>query len=302
MAFAHGKIILLGEHAVVYGKPGIAAAISRGVSATAREADADVLELEPWSRRVTPDAASDDPLRRAFAVALRSRSGDEPKLSIRCDVGIPAGAGLGCSAAIGVAVISAIDEALGIRRSRLEVAEAAYVWEQVFHGNPSGIDNTMAAVGGIALYRKGQPLVPIVPKRPLPIVVAYSGESASTKETVASVARQRAKRPEEIDALLDAIESLVVNGRNAIETGDLRALGQLFDMNHMMLGSLMLSTEKLERMVAASRNAGALGAKLTGGGGGGCMIALVPDADAARSVCDALRAEGTDPFTVEAGS
>lgn len=302
MAFAHGKIILLGEHAVVYGKPGIAAAIDRGVSATARVAEADRLWIEPWAREVVPSAEADDPLSRAFAVALRERPAGAPRLAIRCDVGIPAGAGLGCSAAIGVAVISAIDEVLGVERPRAAVAEAAYAWEQVFHGNPSGIDNTMAAVGGIALYRKGQPLEPIVPRRPLPIVVAYSGESASTKETVAEVARQRARRPAEVDALLDAIESVVINGRRAIEDGDLRALGQLFDANHMMLSSLMLSTEKLEHMVAAARAAGALGAKLTGGGGGGCMIALVADRDAAAPVCDALRAEGTDPFVVEAGS
>lgn len=302
MAFAHGKIILLGEHAVVYGKPGLAAAISRGVTATARPADADRLVIAPWGRTIAASDAAEDPLARAFAIALAGRPDGRPPLEVRCEVDLPAGAGLGCSAAIGVAVISSIDDALGIVRDRHDVAEAAYAWEQVFHGNPSGIDNTMAAVGGIALYRKGRPLEPIRPARPLPIVVAHSGESASTKETVASVARQRERRPAEVDALLDAIESVVLNGRHAIESGDLRALGQLFDVNHMMLSSLMLSTDRLEDMIAAARGAGALGAKLTGGGGGGCMIALLPDLDAADAVCAALRREGAEPFTVEAGT
>ncbi len=302
MPFAHGKIILLGEHAVVYGKPGLAAAIDRGVKAEAREAAEDLLFLSPWGRVVRADEGSEDALARAFALALSGRDPARPRLEVHCEVDLPAGAGLGCSAAIGVAVLDAIDHALGRVRDRPALADAALEWERIFHGNPSGIDNTMAAMGGIALYRKGLPLERVLPRRPLPIVVAFSGESSSTKETVASVARQRGQRPAEVDALLDAIESVVMNGKLAIETGDLRTLGKLFDANQMMLSSLMLSTEKLERMIGAARSEGALGAKLTGGGGGGCMIALLPSLEAAEPVVQALRAEGCEPFVVEAGA
>ncbi|MBW2190251.1 MAG: hydroxymethylglutaryl-CoA reductase, partial [Deltaproteobacteria bacterium] len=90
-----------------------------------------------------------------------------------------AGAGLGCSAAIGVAVLDAIDEALGIERTRLELAAAALSWERVFHGNPSGIDNTMSAVGGVALYRRDEALRPLHSNKPLHLVIGYSGESSS---------------------------------------------------------------------------------------------------------------------------
>jgi mevalonate kinase len=305
MAFARGKIILLGEHAVVYGHPAIASAIDRGVHAQATVTDGDVdrLSIAPWGQDVGPSAdESAEALCRAFHVALDGRAKDRPRLLVTCDVGLPSGAGLGCSAALGVAVIDAIDEVLGTPRSREALAEAAFAWEQVFHGNPSGIDNTVAALGGIVSFRRSAQLETVRPRRPLPMVVAYSGESSSTKVTVASVARQRERRPAEIDALFEAIASIVDNGRLAIEAGDLRGLGKLFDANHMLLSSMMLSTERLERLCGAARGAGALGTKLTGGGGGGCMIALVTDREASLPVLAAIRAEGADPFYVEAGT
>ena len=301
MAFANGKIILLGEHAVVYGHPAIAAAIPRGVEANAAPAARDLLVIEPWSMAFHPNHDG-EPLERAFAVALDGRAADRPRLEVRCDVRLPSGAGLGCSASLGVAVIAAIDEALGTPRAREVVGKAAFAWEQVFHGNPSGVDNTIAALGGVAYFRRGQPLQAIHPRNPIPLVVAFSGESSSTKETVASVARQRDRRPAEIDALFEAITSLVDNGRLAIEAGDVVGLGKLFDANQMLLASLMLSTERLERLCGAARAAGALGAKLTGGGGGGSMIALVRDAEASAPVLEALTREGVEPFYVEAGA
>lgn len=301
MAFARGKIILLGEHSVVYGHPAIAAAIDRGVHATATRSEEDRVFVSPWNRMVTPNAESEDALDRAVAVAFTGRDPNRPKLRVDATVELPAGAGLGCSAALGVAVIDAIDRACGTERSREALAEASFDWEKVFHGNPSGIDNTVAALGGVVVYRRGAPLDPVRPKIPLPIVVAYSGESASTHSTVASVAHQRERRPAEVDELFEAIASVVRNGRIAIERGDLEALGQLFDMNHMMLSSLMLSTDRLETLCSAAREAGALGAKLTGGGGGGCMIALAESAEAAEPILEALRREDAEPFLVEAG-
>lgn len=302
LAFARGKIILLGEHAVVYGHPAIAAAIDVGVTATAAPAESDELFVPTWSKSIRPDATSEDALERAVAVAFSERPASRPRLRVTADVGLPAGAGLGCSAALGVAVLAAIDDALGTPRSPESLAEASFAWEKVFHGNPSGIDNTVAALGGIVVFRRGDPLERILPKRPIPLVVAFSGESCSTQITVASVARQRERKPTEVNECFDAIASVVRNGRIAIGEGDLVGLGQLFDVNHMLLSSLMLSTAKLEALCAVSRSAGALGAKLTGGGGGGCMIALAKGRDEAGPILEALRAEGVSPFYVEAGA
>ncbi len=195
-----------------------------------------------------------------------------------------------------MAVLDAIDERLSIKRSRTELAEAALVWERIFHGNPSGIDNAMSAVGGVALYRKGEPLQPLRSNKPLHLVIGYSGASSSTKEMVASVARQLEEDPKRVNKAFEAIDVLVRNAKLAIEAGDHIALGQLLDLNHTILSSLMLCTSKLDEMCQAARAAGALGAKMTGAGGGGCMFALAAKHDQALRLCEVL---GPDSFVAE---
>ena len=295
MGFGRGKVILLGEHAVVHGYPAIAVGIEKGAHAEAVPAERDLLLLDPWDLALAPDPEGGEPLQRAFAAVLR-RYDDRPPLEVRVTAELPAGAGLGCSAAIGVAVIDAIDGVLRITRSRAELGEAALVWEEVFHGNPSGIDNAMSAVGGVALFVRGKPLRPIHSKKPLCLVVGFSGESSSTREMVASVQRQLERDPERVGKTFAAIETLVRNATLAIEGGDLIALGQLLDLNHRLLSSLMLSTTKIEAMCQIARDAGALGAKITGAGGGGCMFALAPDLDTADRIREAL---GREAFVAE---
>jgi mevalonate kinase len=295
MGFGRGKVILLGEHAVVHGWPAIAVGIERGVTAEAVTAERDLLRLSPWDLALGPDAEGDEPLERAFAAALAVYP-SRPALEVSAKVDLPAGAGLGCSAAIGVAVLDAIDEALGIERSRTDLAKAALAWEKVFHGNPSGIDNTMSAIGGVALYRKGDELRSLHSNKPLHLVVGYSGEPSSTKEMVASVGRQLENDRERVNKAFEGIEVLVRNAKLAIEAGDLVALGQLLDLNHTILSSLMLCTTKLEDMCQAARRAGALGAKMTGAGGGGCMFALAPKRDEALRLRDVL---GEGSFVAE---
>jgi mevalonate kinase len=280
MGFGRGKVILLGEHAVVHGCPAIAVGIEQGVAADAAPAERDLLRLSPWNLALVPDARGNEPLERAFAAALALYPA-RPSLEVNAQVDLPAGAGLGCSAAIGVAVLDAIDETLGIERSRTDLAAAALAWEKVFHGNPSGIDNTMSAVGGVALYRKNDVLQPLHSNKPLHLVIGYSGEPSSTKEMVASVGRQLENDPKRVIKAFEGIEVLVRNAKLAIEAGDHIALGQLLDLNHTILSSLMLCTTKLDDMCQAARQAGALGAKMTGAGGGGCMFALAPKRDEA---------------------
>ena len=294
MGFGRGKVILFGEHAVVHGYPAIAAGIERGVTAEAHSAETDLLRLSPWNLDVLPKPEG-EPLERAFAVALSGYS-ERPPIEVRAEVGLPSGAGVGCSAAIGVAVLDAIDQALGRDRSRAALGEAAYAWEQVFHGNPSGVDNTMSALGGVALYRRGEPLESLHSNKPIYLAVGYSGQSPSTKEMVASVARQLKEDPPRVTQAFEAIETLVRNARLAIQAGDHVALGQLLDLNHTLLNSLMLCTTRLDDMCQRARSSGALGAKMTGGGGGGCMIALAPKHADAERICDEL---GEGSFVAE---
>ncbi len=288
MAFGRGKVILLGEHGVVYGHPALAAGLGVGVHATARvsESQDDVIVARPWG--VTARVGSDEPLALGLQAILEGMPSDRQSVHVEVDVDLPGGAGLGCSAAIGVAVTGALDALFSIERTDEERGDYSLRWERVFHGNPSGVDNAMAAVGGVALFRRGQPLQTVRAKKPLPLVIAHSGESSSTKEIVAMVARQREAETQRVDEAFEAIAALVNNAKLAVEAGDLKALGQLFDLNQMLLAGLMLSTEKIEELCRVAREEGALGAKLTGAGAGGCMIALAKDEADAERIREAL--------------
>ena len=298
MGFGRGKVILLGEHAVVHGYPAIAAGIERGVTATARPGTEDELYIAPWELTVTPNDERQELLGRAFSVALGAYP-ERPPFQVEMQVDLPAGAGVGCSAAMGVALFDSIDESLGVRRSRADLGALALQWEKVFHGDPSGIDNTMSALGGVALYRKGSTIRAIRGKAPLRLIVGYSGEPSSTKAMVSSVARQVESDPGRMRKDFEAIEVLVRNATLAIESDDTVALGQLLDLNHAILSSWMLCTTKLDEMCQTARREGALGAKVTGAGGGGCMIALVKGDGEAERVRLAL---GSEAFVAEVGA
>lgn len=281
---ARGKAILFGEHAVVYGIPAIAVGLDRGATAEAvLEGAASTLEL--WvdgagkhptgGRRAAAGDGSE--LGRALAEVLRA-CGAEASVRIQARTDLPAAAGLGCSAALGVALVRALDALAGRdQEPAAAVAERALAWERVFHGNPSGVDTAVAAHGGCLLYQKveaGPLLKPIKLAAPLLLAVGHSGTASSTKAMVEEVARLRERSREMVERSFDAIRILVQNARLALEAGDARAVGQLMDLNQMLLGGLLLSTEPIETMCRLAREAGALGAKLTGAGGGGCVIAL----------------------------
>jgi len=277
MAFGRGKVILLGEHGVVYGHPAVAAGLDRGVRAQAAPGPEDRMLIEAWELSVKPSAEAEPALARAFAGALLGLPAGRPALEVRCDVELPAGAGLGCSAALGVAVIGAIDEALDIQRDPASLQARSLEWERIFHGDPSGIDNAVAATGGVIRFSKDEGTRALPIARPLHLVIAHSGETSSTSEMVSAVARQRDRNPTRVDKVFQGISALVLNAERAIADGDHRKLGQLLDLNHALLASLMLSTPHLEALVSRARAEGARGAKLTGAGGGGCMLALVDE-------------------------
>lgn len=274
-ATACGKVILFGEHAVVYGVAALAAGVSRGARAEvvlAGSGRASVLRL--GEREITAGTGVDD-LTRAFEALLGA---DAPAVEITAMSELPPGGGLGSSAALGVAIARAI-EALSTRseaEQRERAFERAMAWERVFHGNPSGIDSYAAAHGGIFRFVRGEGAIPIVPAEDLWLCVGLSGQSASTRAMVEGVARLFERKPAVKQRTLEACASLVRNATLALEAGDLAGIGRLMDLNQMVLAGLFLSTEALEHLCALARQAGALGAKLTGSGGGGSVIALVP--------------------------
>jgi mevalonate kinase len=198
--------------------------------------------------------------------------------------------GLGASAAIAVAVARAVLELKGEQAGLDRVVEVAMAWERVFHGNPSGVDAWAAAHGGCVLFTKGSGIKPIHVARRMPLAIAVAGPPASTKVMVEGLARLRDRKPEMVEKSLAGIESLVRNAALCIDAGDLIGLGKLLDLNQMLLSGLFLSTEEIENACAWAREAGALGAKLTGSGGGGCVIALAEETT--DPILSAWRAHG----------
>jgi mevalonate kinase len=289
---AWGKVILLGEHAVVYGAPALAVGIDRGALAWANPAGDGPCRLEVlgWEVSVTEEDVGHD-LGRAYRAVLdahRARGAEARGLLVRARADLPPGGGLGCSAALGVAIARAIapsedDDVIG---------ELAMAWERVFHGSPSGVDAAVASRGGCILFEKGLGIDVVKPKSGLFLCVGNTGVASSTRTMVEAVARLRERRPEVVAKSFAGITSLVRNARLAVEAGDRLGLGKLMDLNQMLLSGLFVSTEEIERMCALARTAGALGAKLTGAGGGGSVVALVSGNAAAERVLAAWGVEG----------
>lgn len=288
MARANGKVILLGEHAVVYGVPAIAAGIERGVEA--RATPAEVASLRIAERSALPDDGSD--LGRAFGALLSALSA--MPVAVEADLELPPGSGLGASAALGVAISRAVLHALGREPEPELVLRAAAAWEGIYHGNPSGIDTAAAATVGCIWYDKQNGPVPLQLGRQLSLAIALAGPPASTKSMVDAVARLRVRRPDVVDKALEGIRALVQNAKLCLEAGDAPGLGALMNYNQMLLAGLFVSSEGIERCCGLARDAGALGAKLTGAGGGGAVVALC-ESDP-EPVLTAWRAAGVTCF------
>jgi len=310
-AHAFGKVILLGEHAVVYGVPAIAVGISRGAMArvTPSKEGPSVLRLEGLPIDLRADDDERD-LARSFRAVLEASSVRAPCL-VEARADLPPGGGLGCSAALGVAIARALDP----KADAQLVAERAMGWERVFHGNPSGIDTAVSAQGGCLFFERGRGfervLLPAIGPAvgaegsgaasagKLLLCVGHTGTVSSTKSMVEGLARLRERRGPIVEKSFDAIRALVRNARLAIEAGDVKALGQLMDLNQMLLSGLFLSTQEIERLCGRAREVGALGAKLTGAGGGGCVVALVEDENVAERVLRSWKDDGFDGFLAE---
>lgn len=309
MTVGHGKVILMGEHAVVFGHPAIAVAIEQAaqVSWEPSETGTTTLLITPGDTRVDtgPTPSPDHPLLKDALKLARSMYPDARELSLHARMSIPKGAGVGSSAALGVGILRAMDAARGASCSDSELFARSFAWEAVFHGTPGGIDNYMATHGGLVLFRRAYPLcegVPIwqqitaprvVPCKPLRLLVADSGSRPPAIEMILGVGALRKRNPRLVNGTFEAIALVVMNAKLAIEEGKLERLGQLLDTVHMLLARLLLVSERVEQMVQAARFAGALGAKMTGAGGGGCMIALVDSDERAAAVTAALAPFGT---------
>ncbi|MFQ5419988.1 MAG: mevalonate kinase [Anaerolineae bacterium] len=286
-ATAPGKIILFGEHAVVYGRPAIAAPVSQ-VRATAVVTASNL----PGVHLVAPDLGIRTLLDEADeedAIAAVVRQVQTavnlprfPDMTVTVTSQIPIASGLGSGAAITAAAVRALMAFLGMAHIATPawVSALTYEVEKIHHGTPSGIDDTVVAYEQPVYFVRQQPqsrIEPFAVARPLSLLVADTGVRSSTKEVVLDVRRQWQAEPVRFETLFDGCGRLADAARQAIEAGEQAALGQMMNENHALLQEMTVSSPELDGLVTAARRAGALGAKLRGGGGGGNLIALVSD-------------------------
>ena len=291
MGTAAGKVILLGEHAAVYGKHALALPIPGAVTATVHESENLTLEVPDWklSREISRDTSGVDAAVRRILENLGVR---QRGFTIRVRSALPRAMGLGSSAAFAVAIVRAFDRLLGLSLDDKRVNEIAFDCEKLAHGNPSGVDNTLATFARPILFRKGDSfqVEELGLERTPPIVIACGHQPGVTHEQVAGVRARYEAQPAAYAAIFEQIDGLSIAGAKALVAGEYAELGQLMNIGQGLLNALGVSTPELERMIEIARQAGAAGAKLTGAGGGGSIVAACPGTE--RAVVTALRSAG----------
>jgi mevalonate kinase len=298
-ASACGKIILLGEHAVVYGRPALAVPLPQ-VRATAEveileqaeegtvRLEAPDVDLSTWLHALQPD----HPLAKiVLLVRQELEIEDHPAVELRVRSSIPVASGLGSGTAVSVAIVRALSKHWGKPLNTEQQSALAYEVEKLHHGTPSGIDNTVVAYEQPVHFIRGEAPEPLSIGTSITLVVGDTGQPSNTSVAVGNVRKAWEADSVRYESLFDRIGEIVDRGRAGIEKGDLPTLGSLMNRNQVLLQEMGVSSSELEILIEAARSSGALGAKLSGAGMGGNMIALV-DAAEAGSIEKALQAAG----------
>lgn len=297
-AKAPGKVILFGEHAVVYGRPAIAVPL---LDVQARAS------LQPAGagqgfRIIAPDLNRDfllgqaepgDPLASIVRLTLQYLQQTAPAATLTVASTIPLGRGLGSGAAISTAVVRALSQFFRQPLPPAQISALVYEVEKLYHGTPSGIDNTVIAFEQPVYFIKGKPIQRLPVGQPFTLVVGDTGLVSPTHKVVGDLRQRWQKEPRRYEGYFDEIGAIARQARIAIEQelSGVGAIGKLMNENQELLETLGVSSPELEELIAAARQAGALGAKLSGAGRGGNMIALTrPEHSAA--VVQALQNAG----------
>lgn len=301
----YGKCIMFNEHFVVYGIPSIVSAIGDATVATAEETESGGTQLID-SRPATPGykeekkEQQEDSLRRilnAMNIPLNKN------LRITLKGNLYAASGVGASAASCTAIARALSQLFDMELDDNRINEIAYEGEKGYHGTPSGVDNTASTYGGMIWFVKGEPSTfdPIKIPHPIEIVMGNTGTVANTKAAVAGVRERKEKNPELYDQLFNQARNVAHDARKALESSELKEVGRLMNVNHQLLQKIEVSNNDLDTLVETARKAGAFGAKMTGGGLGGYMVALTPGQSLQEKVAKAIEKKGFSVLKTKVG-
>ena len=297
IASAPGKVILVGEHFVVENEPAVALALELRAKVLARERKG---EDRYYSRnfnkaltvrqgKIVQGGENIDLFRPLIRIAeiIRERAGEDSNFELMVDSEIPPASGMGSSAAVAVATVAALGKFYSLDLAREEISQIAYEAEKVVHGKPSGIDNTISTYGGAIVFRKSEGFIRLnVKLNDVVIILADSGIPRRTGDMVLKVKKLKEKYSEILDPLYHAAGHLAIETARALQEGDIVKIGELMNMNHGLLSAVGVSNLKLEELVFTARQAGAIGAKITGAGGGGSIVALAYREDSERIVSE----------------
>lgn len=292
-----GKTILFNEHFVVYGIPSIVSAIGNYTVAKVEPYDHAGFILSD-KRPATPKYKEDklSQQKESFERMFKKMGIDLSKngVSITLEGNLYAASGIGASAASCVAVARALAEYYEMTLSDEEINEIAFEGEKGYHGTPSGVDNTASTYGGLIWFQKDEKNIidRIALSSPVEIVIGNTGKVTDTKVAVEGVRKRKENNPKKYQEVFDRAENIAYLAKRAINDGSLQDVGKLMNENHKLLQQIEVSSRELDFLVSVARESGAYGAKLTGGGLGGNMIALTPGKELQNKVATAIEKEG----------
>ncbi|WP_040213971.1 mevalonate kinase [Clostridium polynesiense] len=289
----HSKLILVGEHAVVYGKPAIALPFPLKVKALIKES----FGIIKFKSAIYTGPLEKMPGRmkgilECIKETLNTLDKPLEGLSIEIESAIPLGSGLGSSAAVATAVVRGLFSFFHQKLSQKELFYLVQIAEEYAHGKPSGIDMAAVSSRHPILFQKGKDITPLISEAPLFIAVAHTGRIGDTRRAVENVRKNYLKDGEKVKKSLDKIEEITDMAEKALLNGDINLLGKLLNDNQQELIALGVSDNGLNALIDTARSQGALGAKLTGGGLGGCIIALADNLEKAKVISKALMKAG----------